>query len=79
MKIWDRFGSLWIPGQVVKRHDWNSLRWHSTNHDLNLDFGVTVQNNFQDKLNMLIDKNPSLQFDDHFYDDRYDEDYFNVY
>ena len=20
--------------QVVKRHDWNSLRWHSTDHDL---------------------------------------------
>ena len=47
--------------------------------NLNLNIGVTIPNNFQEKLIMLIDKNPNLDLDDHFYDDNYDEDYFHVY
>ena len=70
---------IFVLCQDVKRHDWNFLRWHSTDQDLNLNIGITIPNNFQEKLNMLIEKNPDLELEDHFYDDNYDEDYFNVY
>ena len=47
--------------------------------NLFLNIGITIPNNFQDKLSMLIEKNPNLELDDHFYDDYYDDDYFNAY
>ena len=61
-----------------KNVDWNSLRWSSTDHDLNLKFGITVPNNFKNELNVLVETNPNLNLDDDFYDGYY-EDYFNVY
>ena len=61
-----------------KNLDWNSLRWSSTDHDLNLKFGISVPNNFQNGLNVLVETNPNLNLDDDFYDGYY-EDYFNVY
>jgi len=61
-----------------KNVDWNSLRWSSTDHDLNLKFGITVPNNFKNELNLLVETNPNLNLDDDFYDGYY-EDYFNVY
>ena len=62
----------------LKNVDWNSLRWSSTDHDLNLKFGITVPNNFKNELNVLVETNPNLNLDDDFYDGYY-EDYFNVY
>ena len=61
-----------------KNVDWNSLRWSSTDHDLNLKFGISVPNNFKNELNVLVETNPNLNLDDDFYDGYY-EDYFNVY
>ena len=61
-----------------KNVDWNSLRWSSTDHDLNLKFGITVPNNFKNGLNVLVETNPNLNLDDDFYDGYY-EDYLSVY
>ena len=61
----------------VKNVDWNSLRWSSTDHDLNLKFGITVPNNLKNGLNVLTETNPNLNLDDDFYD--HYEDYLSVY
>ena len=62
---------------AAKNVDWNSLRWSSTDHDLNLKFGVTVPNNFKNGLNGLVENNPNLN-DEDFYNNYY-EDYFSVF
>ena len=63
----------------LKNVDWNSLRWSSTDHDLNLKFGITVPNNFKNGLNVLVETNPNLNLDDDFYDGYYDDYSVDVY
>ena len=58
----------------AKNIDLNSLRWSSTDHDLNLKVGVTIPNNFKNALQGLVENNPNLN-DDDFYNN-YFGDYF---